>query len=392
MNLLILGYYENEGGYKAAIDNFKHYFDNVYFFPLIYYLHNKKEKLIPDLKKTIIEKKITYVIIWHNISTIRNIFSILKEINVFKDKHKIKIININWDPDPQFYNDKSYQKYFDLIYVANPFLINSNKCLPFFQGYNPKQSFYKFDKDYICDVVFIGTNLYTDEIWENKKLNRKIVLDEITKCEQINLNIYSLENDRISQEYNKYYKGFIPYDKCYLAFSNALFSLNISPLNNVSKNGYHYYSERLPQILGCNSLMISNNDYSGLLTPNEDYIYLTDINKLNDIIIEYKNNPEKCSLMRENYKKKLHIFDYSESLKHVSYRIKSLSINNIKNNIKKRKEIQKFNKKYIILFIFLLLFFKYKNNIKLKINSLLRYKNRYLSKTLETKSIQEKCV
>ena len=82
-------------------------------------------------------------------------------------------------------------------------------------------------------------------ILKNQTLNRKIILDEIIKNEDINLHIYSLENDKISQEYSKYHKGYIPYNECYLAFSNALFSLNISPLNNIENKGYYYYSERL---------------------------------------------------------------------------------------------------------------------------------------------------
>ena len=78
-------------------------------------------------------------------------------------------------------------------------------------------------------------------------------------------------------------------------------TLNISPLKQCLFNGHHYYSERLPQILACNSVMISNDNFTGLLEPDEDYIY---IKKLKDLI------PEKLNQIRENYKKKIHLFDY----------------------------------------------------------------------------------
>ena len=64
--------------------------------------------------------------------------------------------------------------------------------------------------------------------------------------------------------------------------------------------------------------MISNNDFGNLLRPNIDYIHITDITKLNDIILEYKNSPEKCEQMRNNYKEKLNLFNYKHSLKDIS--------------------------------------------------------------------------
>lgn len=323
MSLLFCGYYNNADGYKAAIDNFKYYFQNIIFFPYIKYIHKNEDKLIIDIETIIKNENIKYIIFWHNFDTIKNTQQYLNEILILKLKYNFKFININWDPNYN-YNDIIQNKYFDLIYVSNPFHIKSDIYLPFYAGYDEKTSYYKLDKNYLCDVVFIGTNLYTDNFWENQTLNRKNILDEIIKNEDIKLHIYSLQNDKISQEYSKFHKGYIPYNECYLAFSNALFSLNISPLNNIENKGYYYYSERLGQILACNSIMISNNDFGNLLRPNIDYIHITDITKLNDIILEYKNSPKKCEQMRKNYKEKLNLFNYKHSLKDISEKIINL--------------------------------------------------------------------
>lgn len=311
MNILFLGYYSNEDGYKAAFDIFKN-LCNITFFPLIHYYHNDKENLLDHLIDSILINNIDVIIIWHNINTINllsNYLDKLLEFNKYKNKN-IKFININWDPLIDNYNCNEYEKYFDLIFVSDPKLITSNKYHLFYAGYNPLMSYYHYDTDFICDVVFVGTNLYTDSFWENQNLNRMIILDEISQNNQINLHVYSPENNIICERYKKYHKGFIKYKDCYKVFSNALFSLNISPMNNIEYNNKYYFSERLGQILACNSIMISNNNFGNLLVPNEDYIYIDDISKLNDIIIEYKNNPDKCEIIRNNYKKKLNIFNY----------------------------------------------------------------------------------
>ena len=109
-NLLVLGYYGNADGYKAAIDNFKHYFNKVHFFPLMHYLHNSKELIISDLEKIIIREEIKYLIIWHNIGTIKGMSTTLQELQKLIYNKNVKMINVNWDPDPQFYNEKDYQK------------------------------------------------------------------------------------------------------------------------------------------------------------------------------------------------------------------------------------------------------------------------------------------
>lgn len=81
-----------------------------------------------------------------------------------------------------------------MIFVSNPKLITTNKHLIFYAGYNPSTHYYHYDKNYLCDVVFVGTTLYTESFWENQKLNRMKILDEIIKSNEINLHVYSFSN------------------------------------------------------------------------------------------------------------------------------------------------------------------------------------------------------
>jgi len=342
-DILILGAFGFADGYYAFGKNLEKYFDSVSFFPLFMYQttdfsQNYLDKCLTDcLNGTMnYESKIgrlinanvkkTHVIFYHNIHYIE----CNKEKNFYKniiakENRDFKLILVNWDPNinetivNNFFKTE-YNK-FDLIYMSHLVKIDKNiKSL--YAGFLKEISYYKNDDNYKCDVCFVGTNLYTHEMWENKTLNRKIVLDEILKNKDISLHIYGTES--IKSSYPGHYKGYIKYDDCYKAFSNATFSLNISPLNNILINGHYYYSERLPQILACNGIMISNNDYGTFLVPNVDYIYINDITKLNDTIIYYKNNPELIAKMRENYKTKIHQLDYENIIKSVSNDILSL--------------------------------------------------------------------
>lgn len=327
-NLLILGFYHFADGYHALGQYFDLYFDKVEFFPFMMYINNacdlKNYNLVKDIKSKVLSDNITHILVWHNIDALNSNKQYFRDIfKLRKLKPNLKFIQIDWDPHVDTrttLNATTFTNaWFNCIFCSSPFkLVDSTTNYLFKAGFSPTISYYKYDIEYSCDVVFIGTNLYTDSMWENKNMNRKQVIDTIAENKLINLHIYGIPSSSISNTYPDQFKGYLPYNKCYLGFSNALFSLNISPLNDVYKNGYYYYSERLPQILACNSIMISNNDYGDLLIPNVDYIYLTDLKELNNIILDFKRNPQKAEIMRNNYKQKLDNFNYEKIAKEMS--------------------------------------------------------------------------
>jgi hypothetical protein len=326
-NIIVFGYYANADGYYALINHFEKQFNKVIFIPYMKYIHeDKTTEMLDVIENILVNEEIDYILLWHNFDTFFNTQNIWNKIIELKNKNEKKInkpiqtIMINWDANIKLYN-KDFSNYFDYIFVSNPRLIQNKNMYLFEAGYNSKISYYEWDGEYSCDVVFIGTNLYTDSYWENQTMNRKKLLDEIInenklndKDKQISLHIYSIENDRINQLYKKYHKGYIPYNKCYLAFSNAMFCLNISPLESVSQEidgkKYFYYSERLPQIFACESVMISNNDYTPFLKPGEDYILIKHVKDITKKIKYYKENIDDYMKIKNNVILKKHLFNY----------------------------------------------------------------------------------
>ena len=125
--------------------------------------------------------------------------------------------------------------------------------------------------------------------------------------------------------YPRSYKGFIRYEQCFRVFSNSLINLNISPLNEVAHNGHYYYLERLPQIMGCDGIMLSNNNFGDLLIPNVDYLY---IEKVSDIIPKIKaliNDHDKRKQMRDNVIQKKAQFNYMNVMSNVIQMIKKIA-------------------------------------------------------------------
>jgi hypothetical protein len=323
-HLLVLGAYGYEDGYYALTFYLKKFFDTISFFPLFIYNDKTQTSEYYDecllkmingtLEKCSIPKllnfqhKKTHVLYYHNFDYLKNN---MKTFNLITEHKDFKFIMINWDPFSCLKNNPSNEilNKFDVIYLSHMILTGIN-IKPLFTGFINEITYFQKNENYECDVLFIGTTLYENNIYGNESnVNRKNILDEYYRESRIKLNIFS-NNQNIKNVYPNSFRGPISYNNSKLAYSNAVMTLNISPLKQCLFNGHHYYSERLPQILACNSVMISNDNFTGLLEPDEDYIY---IKKLKDLIpktLHYKRHPEKLNQIRENYKKKIHLFDY----------------------------------------------------------------------------------
>lgn len=339
MNFVLFGYYGFRDGYYAYGQYFKNYFKSVSFFPLIEFrdLLKSNKTTLNDLDLLISGKPLNtskyssnldltdvpkdIVLIAHNNdmleSLVYNDIKIIDYIVSLKTKYNFKLIQLNWDP---YLTQKNTFHYFDLAFCADPnYFKISPKIEHFKQGFSPITTFYERDENYSCDVSFIGTNLYIDSLFPNQLLNRKVILDKIYEDKSIRLHIYG--PSFLKEFYPDAYKGFIPYNECYKVFSNSKINLNISPLESVEFDDKFYYSERMPQILGCNAIMLSNNNFSPLLEPDLHYIY---INNPNDILVKIKeilDNREKMAVMQENVKKIKDDFNYEKIIPIISNKI-----------------------------------------------------------------------
>ena len=320
MNILIIGYYRFEDGYYAYGKYFNQYFKSVSFFPLIECrdLSKINQTTINDIETVISGESLSnnvyskylinencpknIVIIAHNndmLATLKidNIM-VIQHIQLLKQKYNFKLIQINWDPIINNTNNKII-KCFDKSFCSDPSLLKLYKNVIFFQsGFCPNTSFFKEDNDYKCDVSFIGTNLYENPMYPNKLLNRKLIIDLLYSDKSIKLNIYGPKF--LGDKYPDSYTGSIDYNNCYKIFSNSKINLNISPLVNVNTNDKLYYSERLPQILGCDGIMLSNNDLTPMLIPNEHYLYINHINQLLPCIHSFLKNTSLQEKIKKN--------------------------------------------------------------------------------------------
>jgi hypothetical protein len=319
MNILIIGYYKFADGYLSYGQHFSKYFDTVSFFPLIELkdnvLHSVNSSTIEDIELCInggnlnmenyTENLINYpvakdiVIIAHNEDMLHSLHIndrlVIEYINSLKEKYNFKLIQLNWDP--KLLND-DVSNYFDLCFYTDPqYLVKENQLF-FNIGFSNNISYYYEDNEYKCDVSFIGTNLYTDNLYLNHDLNRKIILDTLYADKSIKLHVYGPEF--LQDLYPDSYKGIISYNDCYKVFSNSKINLNISPLIDIEHNGHFYYSGRLPQIIGCNGIILSNNNYGDLLKPDIDYIYVNTIDELIPKIKRVTENDEYYNTMKEN--------------------------------------------------------------------------------------------
>jgi hypothetical protein len=312
-SILILGIYGYSDGYRALAQELEKYY-KIYFFPLFAWRDKciYSKYTVNDLEKTIENINPSIILFWYNYEMIET-FKI-ENINFnfmnWISNCKYKKILLNWDPSHNYRPTSETVNNFDIIFGV----INNNyKNYKYFtQGFNENYS-YKSEKisKYECDINFIGTNLY-ENYGNNKNCTRKQILDIITKDSRIKCHIYGTEF--LKELYPNNYKGYLKYNDCCKIFSNSLLSLNISPLNDLKDNTKYYYSERMAQIIGCESLMVCNNNFGDFL-PQNCYIKINNPNEIIDIILKIKNDKELYNEYIENIKNIKYKFNYKNIVK-----------------------------------------------------------------------------
>jgi hypothetical protein len=345
-NLLIIGYYYIENSnYHAYVEYLKQHFATYSFFPLMELMDRLRENStkhgIADIETIISGKpfsnKCSYtdylvnheiqkdvVIVTHSILTLNGFrdeesptkgMCVVKFLKELQEKYGFKLFLMNWDPKLCYTPDAkdiddSIIPLFDKCYNAEPWYQTVyGNCHPFLTGYNKTMSSYVFDRNYVCDILFVGTNLYVDGDYPNKTVCRKAVVDTIYADKNIKMDLYG--NDGFRESYPDAYRGVIPYNKCRNAFSNAKICLNISHYDDKNETCHGMFlSDRVGQILGCDSIVLSNNDYSPLLIPDVDYIHVKNMDELMPKIYYFMFCKEHRLKMKRSAKSKKHLFEY----------------------------------------------------------------------------------
>ena len=352
MNILLIGYCNLGDGFLYASKALEQLNYKIYFFPYLNYKMDQNPNLIQDLKESIINNKINICLWWNNSIQYDEINEILKTNNENKSEIKTNIKNIFYNWDPFLYN---YEKYNvnnhweniienkKKVYSLMDFIFTCyEKEKMYFQskpyeykifynspGFDKNASKYVYNKNYSCDVSFVLTNLYNNQNefpQEATNLNRYTIVDKLyEKRNTIKFNIYGPENFKYI--YPECYKGFIKYDEANLVFSNSKINLSIHPIIyelNEENSNEEYFSERVPQILGCQGLLMTNSNLSSILKKNEDYIHINQnmdyINLIENILKNYKQYKH---IKMNGYKKAINYYQWNNWGKKIDQIIKN---------------------------------------------------------------------
>jgi hypothetical protein len=338
MNILLIGYCHLDDGFLYASKALEKLGYTIYFFPYLTYIMDKiacrDELIIRKIKSD----NINICLWWCNNITHESYDKIINKSDIEKN---IKHYFFNWDF--LLYN---YEKYNSIVWkerVENKKLcyqimdhvftcyqkeidiFKNNISISYaYPGFDKKISYYLPDDEYECDISIVCTNLYKNENEfpnDATNISRYEIVDKLYENRhKINFHIYGYEN--LKEEYPECYRGFIKYQQCNKVFSNSKINLSIHPIVNELFNEnseYEYFSERVPQILGCKGLLMTNSILKKNLVPDEDYIYIDRnmdwFEKINEII----TNNEKYDNMRENgHKKGIQFYQWIEFAKEIN--------------------------------------------------------------------------
>ena len=326
-NLLIIGYCSLDDGFLYASEALKKMNYSIFFFPYFSYILDNDESRDNKLIDFIINNRIQICLWWNNSIKYEN-------FKIIFDKLPNNINNYFFNWDPFLYN---YEKYNSLIWKD---IINNKKiCYPLMKhvfscfeteinifkmnnisyappGFDKNISKYIYDKNFECDISIVCTNFYNNiSEFPNDATNitrYEIVNKLYENRSTINFHIYGPEN--FKNIFPDCYKGFIKYKDCNKVFSNSKINLSIHPIINELNNTNskeEYLSERVPQILGCKGLLITNSLFSDKLIADNDYIFIDNTIEWYKKIIYIINNSNEFNNIRENgYKKALQYYTW----------------------------------------------------------------------------------
>ena len=311
-NLLIIGYCHLADGFLYASQWLKNY--TIYFFPYLNYILDKVENMEEIFHEFLTKNNINICLWWNNSITSAS----FQKMYLPHLQH----IYFNWDPflfsyetyhsnvwKDRLTNKEEVFSKMDMIFTCFEKEVHyfTQKQIPITYnppGFEPSISYYFKDPTYECDISIICTNMYDyQEEFPDQSTNiprYKIVNLLYEHRDKFKFHIYGPENFR--EKYPDCYQRFISYNECYKVFSNSKINLSIHPLVkelHTSPSTQEYFSERVPQILGCQGLLMTNSDYTHVLSKN-DYVFINEETNILNKIESILDQQEKYDQVRLN--------------------------------------------------------------------------------------------
>ena len=292
-NILMIGYCHLADGFLGGARAFEKMGFTITFFPYYSYIMDKREDKETDIISIIKDKNINICLWWCNAVSESSCSFIMNHLK----EHAINVIHIFYNFDPFLYEYEKYNSFFwkplienkkevypcmNYIFTCFEKEIQYFSSLPIYYappGFDTSISFYEENKDFECDISIVCTTLYDsfeEHPFDAVSLSRwEVVHTLYTNRHLYTFHIYGPE--KFKTLFPECYRGFISYNDSRKVFSNSKINLSIHTLTKELHKDYstsEYFSERVPQILGCRGLLATNSFLSHLLKPNRDYIFL----------------------------------------------------------------------------------------------------------------------
>lgn len=320
MHILILSYIALSDGILTFAETARKDGHKISFFPLAIYRTNS---YLLELLLNVINKRQNYSLVtyeskeeidlciwWYPLEHIK--YDVIK--SVIDDNKNIRHITYNYDLtyleniETKEWVDRKIMKnknssLMSLNITVNPYEYKCSKhknkylCPP---GYNDKYSFpADKNKDYICDVSILCTNLYDREPWISlyQRINRKKLIDLIYNDKDINFHFYGPK--KFKEVYPKAYKKHIKYSDCNKVFTNSKINICVQA---ITIDGY--LSERVPQVFASKGLVLIDNEIGYGFIKNKDYVVVDEKNPLQQIKNLLKDEDKMNEIKENGYKKR----------------------------------------------------------------------------------------
>lgn len=284
--------------------------------------HDKKPNYVEDMIELVNTINPIFILWWY-------IGIPASDLKVIRDKTNTQHVLFNWDDPFDWITNQINEKaqYIDDAFVTcNSSLQRyisagckrSHFLLP---AYDPEINHIIFDDsmyhDYECDISICCTNLYTDVIYNDQYVNRKILIDNIYENQaKYGYKFYLYGPEWLCNVYPKSYRKRLNHDELNIVFNKSKINICTHVCNTNM-----YLNERAILILGSGGLLFIDNidGIRNILSENECVIFNKDdyLDKIVEILKDY----DKYYIIRHNGHKKSKAFTYDVWAKRIANNI-----------------------------------------------------------------------
>jgi spore maturation protein CgeB len=342
MKIVLIGYCHLADGFRGGANALHRKGHEIFFFPYYCYIMDNRSDAEIDLLSLIEQNSIEVCLWWCNAVNSSCCRLVMEHL---QQKH---ILHLFYNFDPFLYNYEKYNCFFwkpliknkEEVYSCMHHIFTcfeqeiqhfSNAPIDYLPpGFDPSISFYEEDKKYECDISIVCTTLY-DDFTEHPKEAVSLARWEIVHMLYTHRHLYHFHiygPEKFGVLFPDCYQGFVSYEEAQKVFSNSKINLSIHTLTKELHRPYtpyEYFSERVPQVLGCKGLLATNSFLHTHLKPNRDYIYLDGNENWFKQLLHIINHSNEYDWIRQNgYDRAMERYTWNHWANTMDLKMKSL--------------------------------------------------------------------